>query len=61
MTCCKYAGMTVNERLYASGLFEEFDKAIEEKKIKEVRRILKDVELSDEAIKPILERHFLIE
>jgi reverse gyrase len=52
----KYAGMTVNERLYVSGLMDEFDKAVSEKKTVEVVRILKEVELSDGSIKPILEQ-----
>ena len=52
----KYLGMTVNERLYASGLFEEFDKAVEEKRLDDVIRILKDVELNAESIEPILEQ-----
>jgi hypothetical protein len=51
----KYAGMTVNERLYASGLMDEWDKAVSEKNTTEVVRILKDVELTDENIRPILE------
>jgi hypothetical protein len=44
----KYAGMTVNERLYASGLMDEFDKVVSEKNAAEVVRILKEVELTDE-------------
>ena len=51
----KYAGMTVNERLYASGLMDEFDKAVGEKNTAEVVRILHMVELGEESIKPILE------
>ena len=52
----KYAGMTVNERLYVSGLIDEFDKAVGEKNIHESIRILKKVELTDDSIKPILEQ-----
>jgi hypothetical protein len=52
----KYLGMTVNERLYASGLFDDFDKAVEERKLEDVIRILKEVELSEESIEPILEQ-----
>jgi hypothetical protein len=51
----KYAGMTVNERLYVSGLMDECDKAVSNKNIAQVVRILKEVELTDENIKPILE------
>lgn len=51
----KYAGMTVNERLYASGLMDECDRAVSEKNTAEVVRILKEVELTDENIRPILE------
>lgn len=52
----KYAGMTVNERLYVSGLMDDFDKAVGEKNTAEVIRILKKVELGDDSIKPILEQ-----
>jgi len=52
----KYAGMTVNERLYVSGLMDEFDKAVRAKSTAEVVRILKEVGLSDDSIKPVLER-----
>jgi len=52
----KYAGMTVNERLYVSGLMDEFDKAVAGKNIDEAIRILKKVELTDVSIKPILEQ-----
>ncbi len=51
----KYAGMTVNERLYASGLMDKWDKAVSEKNTVEVVRILKEVELTDENIRPILD------
>lgn len=52
----KYAGMTVNERLYVSGLLNEFEKAVSEKNTDEAVRILKKVELTDANIKPILEK-----
>ncbi len=51
----EYKGMTVNERLYASGLMDEFDKAVENKNIDKVKSILKKVELNETSIKPILE------
>ena len=44
----KYAGMTVNERLYVSGLIDEFDRAVSEKNTDAVVRILKEVELTEE-------------
>lgn len=52
----KYAGMTVNERLYARGLMDEFDEAVEKKDADKVRSILMQVELTEESIKPILEK-----
>ena len=48
--------MTVNERLYVSGLMDEFDKAVTERNTADVVRILKEVELGEDSIKPILER-----
>ncbi len=50
----KYLGMTVNERLYTSGLMDEFDKAVQKKSTEEVRNILKQVDLNEESIKPII-------
>ena len=52
----KYAGMTVNERLYVAGLLDEFEKAVSDKNTEKVIRILKKVELTDDNIKPILEK-----
>jgi len=46
--------MTVNERLYVSGLMDAFDKAVKEKDIPKVKSILENVELNEESIKPIL-------
>lgn len=48
--------MTVNERIYVSGLMDEFDKAVSEKDTDDVIRILKTVELGDDSIEPILEQ-----
>lgn len=52
----KYAGMTVNERLYVSGLMDEFDAAVEKSDSNKVRSILEEVQLTDESINPILEK-----
>ncbi len=49
-----YAGMTVNERLYVSGLMDKFDEAVKKNDIKEIRIILEKVELSTESINLIL-------
>lgn len=50
----KYAGMTVNERLYVSGLMDEFDEAVKERDVERIRSILNDVELTEESITPLL-------
>jgi hypothetical protein len=52
----KYSGMTVNERLYVSGLIDEFDEAVEKADLFKVRSILEKVELSEESIQPILDK-----
>ncbi|MCH4897198.1 hypothetical protein E0494_10930 [Marinilabiliaceae bacterium JC040] len=52
----KYKGMTVNERLYVSGLMDEYDKAVEIRDIKKVTEILKKVKLEEVSIDPILKR-----
>ena len=49
-----YKGMTVNERLYVSGLLAEFDKAVKEKDVNRVISILKNVELTESSIVTIL-------
>jgi len=48
--------MTVNERLYLSGLIGDFDIAVEKKDINKVVSILKEVELTDLSIDPILKQ-----
>jgi len=51
----QYKSMTVNERLYVSGLMDAFDKAVKESNIKTVVDILKKVEITDQsAINSIL-------
>jgi len=57
----QYKGMTVNERLYVSGLMEAFNKAVKENDAEKVTDILKKVEITDEsAITPILKELGLI-
>lgn len=51
-----YGGMTVNERLYVSGLTDAFDKAVENKNTEEVISIPKKVELDDTNIDDILKQ-----
>ncbi len=46
----QYAGMTVNERLFVSGLLKKFDKAITDRDVMTVISILKTVELTDASI-----------
>ena len=52
----KYAGMTVNERLFISGLMKDFDKAVKKKDVDKISSILKEVELTESSIIPILEQ-----
>lgn len=51
----KYAGMTVNERLYVSGLMGKFDEVVAQKDAEKIHSILEKVELTEELINPILE------
>jgi len=53
-------GTTVNERLWISGLMNKFDKSVEEKDVYAAISILKQVELTDENINPILKQVGLI-
>lgn len=54
-TDSQYTGMTVNERLYVSGLLEDFNRAVDEKNTGDIISILKQVGLTDLSIIPILE------
>ena len=57
----RYQGMTVNERLYASGLIDEFDQAVKEKNSQRVIGILKKIDLAnEETINPILKQLGLV-
>ncbi|MFD2187702.1 hypothetical protein [Aquimarina celericrescens] len=46
--------MTVNERLYVSGLMDDYEKAVSDKNIDKIKSILKQVELNESSIAPIL-------
>jgi hypothetical protein len=59
-TKAKYSGMTVNERLYASGKIAAFDKAVAEKDVTKVTSILQEVEADELSIRSILEELSLI-
>lgn len=54
MNDSKFLSMTVNERLHIAGLLEDYKKAVQERDIKLVISILKQVDLSMENITPIL-------
>lgn len=49
-----YKGMTVNERLYESGLLNEFDEANKNGNIERMTQILKEVSVDDDSIVEIL-------
>ena len=51
----KYAGMTVNERLYVSGYFDQYEQAVKKKDVEKLIHILKEVELTEGNIIPVLE------
>jgi hypothetical protein len=55
----KYSGMTVNERLYASGLIDEFDIARKTNK-RRAMQILQDLSVDDSSIEKILEPNYKI-
>lgn len=51
--------MTVNERLYVSGLIDKFDSAVKRKNVNEIRLILKKVELTESSVNDILNSYGL--
>ena len=55
----KYSGMTVNERLYASGKMDEFDRGVEKKNVEKVKAVLKEVEVDEASIELILKEYGL--
>jgi hypothetical protein len=55
----KYSGMTVNERLYTSGLMDEFDIALKTNK-RRAMEILQDLGVDDLSIGKILEPEYKI-
>ena len=56
----EFAGMTVNERLYLSGLWDEFNLAVKNKNVAQARAILIKVELTEPNIIVILKNHGLL-
>ncbi|MEZ5307875.1 MAG: hypothetical protein R2684_12090 [Pyrinomonadaceae bacterium] len=54
-TKINYEGMTVNERLYLSGLMGDFDLAWKHHDKRQLREILSRVEVDDSSINQILE------
>ncbi len=46
----RYAGMTVNERLFEAGLLEAFDTAAKARERSEMIRILNHVDVADAAL-----------
>lgn len=50
----RYSGMTVNERLYVSGMLDKFDKAVAEKDATTVQNILEQLEVDPSSIQKIL-------
>jgi hypothetical protein len=52
----QYDAMTVNERLFVAGLVDEFDRAVRARDEQSLKRILRDVEVSDDNIDAILKQ-----
>ena len=50
----KFLGMTVNERLYVSGLMPDFDFYLKQKDVEGIKRILRKIELHESSIIEII-------
>lgn len=46
--------MTVNERLYVGGFVNDFDSALKQKKVEEIKAILKKIALNEDSIFEVL-------
>jgi len=55
----KYKGMTVNERLYVSGFMNEFERAVKNRNVAKIRKILKNIYLTETSNKLILKSYGL--
>lgn len=49
-------GMTVNGRLFASGLFDDFDEAVARGDVSELKRILRSKYLEPESVRAVIKQ-----
>jgi hypothetical protein len=54
LTPTQLAGMTTNERLFASGKLDDFDRAVAGRDIQSIRAILKSVNVDNRSIAAII-------
>ena len=52
-----FSGMTVNERLYALGLLDDFDNSCNAKDEKQIREILKKAKVDETSIQQTVDKH----
>ena len=57
----RYSGMTVNERLYVSGLIDKYYEAVNEKNVDAASSILKSVDLRENNVRAILKFEGLVD